>query len=93
MMFRMRTTLTLDDDVAQALKKTAYEKGLSFKQTVNDTLRAGLAAGEGPRGGKPFRLRVSSLGAVRPGVDLDRALGLADAIEDGEIKRKLAQRK
>jgi hypothetical protein len=38
----MRTTLTLDDDVAVLLEKARRAKGLSFKQIVNDALRAGL---------------------------------------------------
>ncbi len=38
----MRTTSTLDDDVAALLEKTRRIKGLSFKQIVNEALRAGL---------------------------------------------------
>jgi hypothetical protein len=38
----MRTTLTLDEDVAALLEKTRRAKGLSFKQIVNEALRAGL---------------------------------------------------
>jgi plasmid stability protein len=38
----VRTTLTLDDDVAAKLKAAA--KGRSFRAVVNDALRAGLAA-------------------------------------------------
>jgi len=52
----MRTTLTLDDDVAALLEKTRQLKGLSFKQIVNEALRAGLTqsrAGADLRPGTP----------------------------------------
>lgn len=89
----MRTTLTLEDDLAKALKEKAFRTGSSFKAVVNATLRAGLAAGEKPPGAKPYRLTPASLGGVRPGVDLDKALRLADTLEDREIARKLEHRK
>ena len=93
MMTIMRTTLTLDDELARALKKRAFETGRSFKAVVNEALRAGLAAGQAPPAARPYRLKPASLGGVRPGIDLDRALGLADALEDGELARKLEQRR
>jgi hypothetical protein len=39
----MRTTLTLDEDVAVLLEKARRAKGLSFKQIVNEALRVGLS--------------------------------------------------
>ena len=76
----MRTTLTLDDDVAARLVSTARKSGRSFKSVVNETLRAGLErAARTPT--KPFRVRPRSLG-LRDGLDyadidalLDRAEG------------------
>ena len=41
----MRTTLTLDEQIAKALKEVAHRTGKPFKQVVNEALRAGLAAG------------------------------------------------
>ncbi len=38
----MRTTLTLDDDVAIKLEKLRREKGLTLRAAVNDALRRGL---------------------------------------------------
>lgn len=38
----MRTTLTLDNDVAMALKNYAHQHDMSFKETVNALLRKGL---------------------------------------------------
>lgn len=81
----MRTTLTIDDDLAIRLRETARERGLPFKRVVNDALRAGL---HGP--GERRAYKVPELAArARPGVELDRALQLADALEDRELVRKL----
>ena len=89
----MRTTLTLDDDIAAALKETAYEKGSSFKAAVNDTLRAGLAVLKAPPKPRRYRLKPASLGGISAAVDLHKALQLADALEDEAIARKLELRK
>ena len=85
----MRTTLTLDDDVAARLVRIQRERGISFKEAVNATLRAGLEGTTGPR---TYHLPTYRMG-VRPGIDLDRALQLAAALEDEEIARKLELRK
>lgn len=88
----MRTTLTLDDSIAQALKERAHRSGQSFKETVNETLRKGLSAPPaGPR--RRWVQRTASLGGPAPGVDLTRALALASALEDEETARELERRK
>lgn len=89
----MRTTLTIDEPIAAALRNAAHESGKPFKHVVNETLRAGLAARKLIEPAKAYRLKPTSLGGVRPGLDIDRALALADALEDQEITRKLQQRK
>jgi len=88
----MRTTITLDDQVAKDLKEVAHRSGKPFKDVVNETLRQGLCA-KHSRPPKAYRLATVSLGGVRAGVNLDKALSLADAIEDEEIARKLELRK
>lgn len=88
----MRTTLTIDDRIAKALKALAYRAGKPFKQVVNETLAAGLTARETPPA-RPYRVKPASLGGVVPGVDLTKALRLAAALEDEEIARKLELRK
>ena len=77
----MRTTLTLDSDVADALKEQAGREGRSFKQVVNDLLRRGMSLerGEGAKG-EPFRVKPHR-GGFRPGVDLLKLNQLADALE------------
>lgn len=90
----MRTTMTLDDNIALTLKELAYRTGKSFKSTVDETLRAGLAAlQKAPSAAKAYRLTTAALGGVEPGIDLDKALHLADALEDEGLARKLELRK
>jgi hypothetical protein len=86
----VRTTLTLDPDVADRLRALARERGLPFKQVVNAVLRRGLHEGTGMS--TPFHVESRPL-QLRPGVDLDRALDLAARLEDEETLRKLELRK
>lgn len=85
--------MTIDDKLAKRLKAVAYRSGKSFKEVVNETLRAGLAVKAAPTEAKPYRLEPASLGGVVPGINLDKALHLADALEDEELARKLHMRK
>ena len=87
----MRTTVTLDDDLAARLRELARERGDSFRQVLNDTLRAGLAGGRSAAR-RPYRVATARL-ELRPGIDLDKALRLAGELEDEEIIRKLERRK
>jgi hypothetical protein len=89
-MRQVRTTLTLDPDVADRLRALARERGLPFKQVVNAVLRRGLEDGAAPR--ERFRVEARAL-RRRPGVDLDQALELAARLEDEETLRKLELRK
>lgn len=86
----MRTTVTLDPDVAARLQRLAAERGTSFKATINATLRAGLES-EDPVT-KPYRETTHRLG-VQPGIDLTKAHALAAQLEDEETLRKLELRK
>jgi hypothetical protein len=89
-MLPVRTTVTLDPDVEAALRAAARQRGVSFKAVLNDAVRAGLHGG-GQRQ-RPYRLTTRPMG-LRPGVDLDRALRVADDLEDAELLRKLELRK
>jgi hypothetical protein len=88
----MRTTLTIDDALLRALKEAAHRSSRSFKDVVNDTLRAGLVRA-GRTGARKYRLKPTPLGGVVAGVSLDKALQLADQLEELEISRKLEQRR
>ena len=57
----MRTTLTLDEDVASLLNREVRRSGESFKQVVNRFLRLGLHASKRPTR-KPFRVKPLNLG-------------------------------
>jgi len=86
----MRTTVTLDPDVANKIKAVARERGISFKEALNAAVRAGL--GERRRAARAFKQRVRPMG-LRTGFNLDKALQLAGALEDEEIVRRLERRK
>jgi hypothetical protein len=84
MMRAMRTTVTIEDDIAARLESLRRERGLSFKEALNDTLRAGL---QGRQRVKPYKLPTYDMGP--PLVDLTKALQLAAELEDEEIIRKM----
>lgn len=86
----MRTTVTLDPDLAAQLRDVAGRRGLSFKDAINGAIRAGLE--EGDRRGRPYRERTRNLG-VRRGIDLTKALDLAASLEDEETVRELELRR
>jgi len=88
----MRTTLTIDDQLSQALREAAHRSGKPFKQVVNEALRKGLNALEHPPA-KSYKMKPASLGKVRPGINLDKALALADGLEDAAIVAELELRK
>jgi plasmid stability protein len=92
MMPAMRTTLTIDDKLAAALKKRAFETGKSFKEVVNEVLRAGLAS-QAPPKARPFKTKTFPLGGPLPGINLDKANQLAADLEDEELIRKMRLRK
>jgi hypothetical protein len=85
----MRTTVTLDPDVERLVRDVMRERGLSFKQALNEALRRGLA----PQGrSQRFVQRSFRMGESQE-VRWDKALALAEAMEDEELSRKLALRK
>jgi hypothetical protein len=83
-MLAMRTTVTLDPDAEQIIRRRMRERGQSFKQALNDAIRAGAVAG-GPA--EPFRTEVASMGESQ--VNLDRALQITADLEDDDLVRKL----
>jgi hypothetical protein len=76
----VRTTLTLDEDVAEKLKAEARRAGKPVKQVVNEALRRGLALRREARSIKPFRVRVKDMG-VYPGTNYDNIGGLLEQVE------------
>jgi hypothetical protein len=86
----MRTTLTIDDDVAAVLARETRRKGMTFKEMVNATLRRGLAHEQVMP--KPHKVvtRPHDFG-FRPGIDLDKLNQFVDELEVGEAAAKLAR--
>lgn len=83
----MRTTLTIQDEIVDALKKRAFQTGKSFNDTVNDILQTGLVESHLPTQTQPYTLEPACMGSTRANIDLDKALQLADTLEDIEINR------
>ena len=79
----MRTTLTLEDDLAGRLHERARQLGISFKEMVNRAIRAGLGP-DSLEDAKPPITRPHSFG-FRSDIDLDRMNELADDLENEAI--------
>lgn len=73
----MRTTLTIDDDIARKLKERARREKKSFKETVNETLQRGLGSTNPP---PDFVVAPHDSGFVA-GIDPKRLNQLADELE------------
>ena len=76
----MRTTLTLDDDVAVKLRAETQRSGEPFKQVVNRVLRLGLNAQTQVKALPPFKVKTRDLG-LRPGFDFDNIGELIEKVE------------
>jgi len=85
--------MTIEDDLARALKRRAQETGRSFKSLVNEALRAGLEETAPEPVRRPYRLESVAMGQITAGLELDKALLLAGRLEDEELARKLELRK
>lgn len=77
----MRTTLTLDDDVAAKLEAEARRTGLSFKETLNAMLRIGLAAKRGKLPRPSFKVKPLPLEPRDGNMSFDNIEALLDQVE------------
>jgi hypothetical protein len=75
----VRTTLSLDDDVARLLNQESRRSGASFKDVVNQYLRLGLTAAKRPAR-KPFAVAPRKMG-LPSGFSYDNVEQLLDAVE------------
>ena len=80
----MRTTVTLDPDTEQIIRRRMRERNMSFKEALNDAIRGGVA---GDAGRERFRTETASMGQSQ--VSLDRALQVAADLEDDELLRRM----
>jgi hypothetical protein len=84
----MRTTLTLDDDLAGLLKERARQLGIPFKEAVKRTIRAGIGEATATRR-DPAPKTISYSFGFRPGIDLDKLGRLADELEGEAFAEKV----
>jgi hypothetical protein len=76
----VRTTLTIDDDIAVLVEQEQRRSGDSFKGTVNRLLRRGLTAAHKPNTSEPFDVKPMPMG-LRPGLSYDCT---AELLEEAE---------
>ena len=84
----MRTTLTLDSDVARLLTEEAHRQRKPFKQVVNEAIRKGLAPSTAAARQGVFRVRPHRT-SLRPGIDVASFNKLVDELEDDAVIEKL----
>jgi hypothetical protein len=87
----MRTTVTLDPDVADRLSRLAHARRASFKETLNDVLRRGLARQEAAAEGRPFVVKPHRSG-FRPGIDPGKLNQLLDELDARDAVRRGGRR-
>jgi hypothetical protein len=85
MLSAVRTTVTLDPDTEQLLRRRMTEEKVSFKKALNDAIRAGLGRPEQ----EPFRTKTFNMGP--PKVDLTHTGRLLGEMDDAEFLRKDAK--
>ena len=90
MMHRMRTTITLEPDVAKLVEDAMHRERRSFKAVLNDALRRGLTAQGSAPADKPFKV-VPHRAELLPGWDPAGFNRLADDLEDEAVMRKSKQ--
>jgi hypothetical protein len=87
----MRTTLTLDPDVARMLEEEAHRQRKPFKQIVNEAIRRGLAP-QPAASRKAGRYRVKPhKTALRHGIDAGSFNKLVDELEDEVLVARLSR--
>jgi hypothetical protein len=82
----MRTTLTLDDDVAAKLRTESQRAGRPFREVVNETLRRGLESRRATAQRRVFKVTARDLGNLKPGLSLDNIAELVEHVE-GSLHR------
>ena len=84
----MRTTISLDDRLAEQVRRRAARDGLSVSafiaRVLDDALKRQPTAGPPP---PPFRLITVKGDGVNPGIDLDRPRALETAEDEALAQR------
>lgn len=79
----IRTTVTLDNDVAARVKRESQSRGVSFRETLNELLRTALLGIENKPHCRTLRIEPMPLG-LKPGLSYDNIESL---LEYGEGER------
>ena len=87
----VRTTVTLDDDVAAKLQAETRQSGRPFQQALNDALRRGLDTMRRAPRAERFRVSARDLGRVSPGLNLDNIGDLLETVEGPRSQSSMAQ--
>ena len=82
----IRTTVTLDDDVRERVLLESRTRGASFRDTLNDLLRAALLKRAAQPAREPFVIRPSHMGRRKPGLNYDSIPSLLE-FGEGEFHR------
>lgn len=82
----MRTTVTLDEDIAAKLRAEVRRTGKPFRTVLNECLQVALSAGRGQASPASFRIEPRDLGALRPGLSLDYVSQLLELEEGPEAR-------
>jgi hypothetical protein len=86
----MRTTVTLDPDVASMVRKEMRRSGEPFKRVLNDAIRAGLRSMKRrDEAFEPLTFELLTFDLGKPRVDLTKAGALAAELEDDELVSRL----
>lgn len=88
----MRTTLTLDPDVARLLQEQARRQRRPFKDVVNQAIRRGLAPTASAKLAGRFRVRPHKT-TLRPGIDPAALNRIVDELEDEAVARRSRTRR
>jgi len=88
----VRTTLTLDPDVARLIEEEAHRQRKPIKHIVNEALRRGLSPRAGARSKRRFAVHPHRT-TLRPGIDAGALNRLADELEDEALLKKVRARR
>jgi hypothetical protein len=83
----MRTTVTLEPDVAEQVRDLARIRRTSFEETLNDVLRCGLRTEEDSGKAPPFKVHPHR-GGFRPGVEPDKLSEATDDLETDDFAKE-----
>lgn len=86
----MRTTLTIEPDVAERVETEMRQTGRSMKAVINEALRSGLSQSGHAKRQEPFEVKAKPLG-LKPGFDPDRMNQLLDELQVEETARKIQE--